>query len=97
MNEIIARDRIPAPLLDAGAPPSDPLCDNDEDAMNLLRGSSNPPHCPHDLWIVLDLDDDGRHGHNGDMAAWKNYDRFTLRVSWPASVSPLAITFFLNI
>jgi hypothetical protein len=97
MNEIIARDRIPAPLLDAGAPPSDPLCDNDEDVMNLLRGSSNPPHCPHDLWIVLDLDDDGRHGHNGDMAAWKNYDRFTLRVSWPASVSPLAITFFLNI
>jgi hypothetical protein len=93
-NEIIVRDRIPAPLLDAGAPPSDPLCDNDEDAMNLLRGSSNLPHCPHDLWLVLDLDGDGRHG---DLGAWNNYDRFTLRVSWPASVSPLTITFSLHI
>lgn len=87
------RDRIPAPLLDPGAPLSDSLCDNDEDAMNLLRGNSNPPHCPHDLWFVLDLDGDGR---NGDLATWKNYDRFTLRVSWPASVSPLITTFPLE-
>ena len=80
------RDRIPAPLSDVVAPPpSDPLCDNDEDSMNLLHGSSNPPRCPHDLWVVLDLDGGERHGSNG---AWKNYDRFTLRVSWPASVSP---------
>jgi hypothetical protein len=92
-NEIIVRDRIPAPVSEAGAPPSDPLCYNDEDAMNLLRGSSNPPHCPHDLWFVLDLDGNGRHG---DLAAWKHYDRFTLRVSWPASVSPLTISLLLN-
>jgi hypothetical protein len=65
--------------------------------MNLLRGSSNPPHCPHDLWFVLDLDGDGRNGHNGDVAAWKNYDQFTLRVSWPASVSPLIIMLLLDI
>ena len=79
------RDRIPAPLSDVVAlPPSDPLCDN-EDSMNLLHGSSNPPRCPHDLWVVLDLDGGERHGSN---EAWKNYDRFTLRVSWPASVSP---------
>ena len=87
-NEIIVRDRIPAPLLDAGAPPSDPLCDNEQDAMNLLRGSSKLPHCPHDLWVLLDLDGDEWYGHNGVLALWKNYDRFTLRVSWPASVSP---------
>jgi hypothetical protein len=89
-------DRIPAPLPDVGAPPSDPLCDNDEDAMNLLRGSSNPPHCPHDLWLVLDLGY-GRHGHNVDLGAWKNYNRFTVRVFWLASVSPLTMTLLLNI
>lgn len=27
-DEIVVRDGIPAPLLDAGAPPSDPLCDS---------------------------------------------------------------------
>jgi len=37
---------------------------------------------------MLDLDGDGRHGHSGDLGAWNDYDRFTLRVSWPASVSP---------
>ncbi|KAI9459653.1 hypothetical protein BJY52DRAFT_353659 [Lactarius psammicola] len=35
-----------------------------------------PGECPHDLWLALDLDRDG---------AWTHYDRFTLRVSWPAS------------
>ena len=87
-NEIIVRDTVPVPLLNAGAPPSNPLCDNDEDAMNLLLGSSNPPHCPHDLWFMLDLDGDGQYGHNRDLGTWNGYDRFTLRVSWPASVSP---------
>ena len=88
-NEIIVRDRVSVPLLNAAdAPPSDPLCDNDEVAINLLRGSSKLPHCPRDLWFELDLDGDGRHGH---LATWKNYNRFTLRVSWPASVSPSTI------
>ncbi|KAI0313219.1 hypothetical protein OF83DRAFT_573168 [Amylostereum chailletii] len=31
--------------------------------------------CPYELWTTLDLDDDG----------WTRYDRFTLRISWPAS------------
>ncbi|KAN0130046.1 hypothetical protein V8E53_012200 [Lactarius tabidus] len=35
-----------------------------------------PNECPHDLWLTLDLDHDG---------TWTHYDRFTLRVSWPAS------------
>ncbi|KAF8808208.1 hypothetical protein BYT27DRAFT_7256721 [Phlegmacium glaucopus] len=30
--------------------------------------------CPHEFWLVLDLDQDG----------WKTYDKFTLRLSWPA-------------
>ncbi len=90
-NEIIVRDRIPAPLLDAH---SDPLCD--EDVMDPFSGTSNL-QCPYDLWLVLDLDSDGRHGHNGDSAEWKTYDRFTLRVSWPASVSPSHTTLLLNV
>lgn len=32
--------------------------------------------CPHEFWLVLDLDQDG----------WKDYDKFTLRLSWPAYV-----------
>jgi hypothetical protein len=88
-NEIIVHDRIPAPLLSAGASP-DPLCDNDEDVMDpfMLLLRSSPP-CPHDLWLMLDLDGDGQNGHEhrSGKAAWKSYDRFTLRVSWPASVS----------
>ncbi|KAH9973309.1 hypothetical protein BGW80DRAFT_261568 [Lactifluus volemus] len=32
---------------------------------------------PHDLWIAIDLDLDGEE--------WMRYDKFTLRVSWPAS------------
>ncbi|KAI0309542.1 hypothetical protein OF83DRAFT_1184093 [Amylostereum chailletii] len=31
--------------------------------------------CPYELWTTLDLDDDD----------WTRYDRFTLRISWPAS------------
>ena len=90
-NEIIVRDRTPAPLLGAGAPPNS-LCDNAEDVVNsfILLSHSSRPACPHDLWLVLDLDGDGKNGYehsNGD-SAWKSYDRFTLRVSWPASVSP---------
>ncbi|KAF8971799.1 hypothetical protein BDZ97DRAFT_1650826 [Flammula alnicola] len=30
--------------------------------------------CPHELWIVLDLDED----------EWNNFSKFTLRLSWPA-------------
>ena len=32
--------------------------------------------CPHEFWLVLDLDQDG----------WKGYDKFTFRLSWPAYV-----------
>jgi hypothetical protein len=32
--------------------------------------------CPHELWLVLAI----------DAQAWKKYGKFTLRVSWPASV-----------
>ena len=32
--------------------------------------------CPYEFWVVLDLDQGG----------WKDYDRFTLRLSWPAYV-----------
>lgn len=32
--------------------------------------------CPYEFWLVLDLDQDG----------WKDYDKFTLRLSWPAYV-----------
>jgi hypothetical protein len=55
----------------------------------LLSHRSSPP-CPHDLWLVLDLDGDRKNGyeHSNEDSAWKSYDRFTLRVSWPASVSP---------
>lgn len=33
--------------------------------------------CLHDVWLYLDLDDE----------RWKNYQMFTVRVSWPAFVS----------
>ncbi|KAF9472574.1 hypothetical protein BDN70DRAFT_818466 [Pholiota conissans] len=31
--------------------------------------------CPHELWLALDLESDGH---------WKNFNKFTLRLSWPA-------------
>jgi len=34
--------------------------------------------CDDDLWLVLDL----------DAEEWNSYRSFTLRISWPASVSP---------
>ena len=40
---------------------------------NITGGSTV---CPHEFWLVLDLDQDG----------WKMHDRFTLRLSWPAYV-----------
>jgi len=44
--------------------------------------------CPHELWLALDLDGDLDDGKRDGNAAWKGrYDRYTLRVSWPASVS----------
>jgi len=37
---------------------------------------ANPFSCPHELWLALDLDDE----------SWMAYSKFTLRLSWPASV-----------
>ncbi|KAH9046961.1 hypothetical protein EDB83DRAFT_2523228 [Lactarius deliciosus] len=45
-----------------------------------------PGECPHDLWFALDLDNGG---------AWTRHDRFTLRVSWPAS-HPAAVALSLH-
>ena len=36
-----------------------------------------PEPCPHELWLSLNLDDE----------EWKIFDKFTLRLSWPAFVS----------
>ena len=83
---MIVQDRTPAPLRVSR---QDPLCDDDEyerDVDPFMRQI-----CPHELWLALDLDGDiVGHGERegGGNAAWKgHYDRFTLRVSWPASVS----------
>ena len=35
--------------------------------------------CPHELWIYIATDED----------PWVAYSKFTLRISWPASVRPL--------
>lgn len=37
----------------------------------------NSKSCPHQMWTVLDLNAD----------EWRRYSKFTLRLSWPASVS----------
>jgi hypothetical protein len=37
---------------------------------------ANPFPCLHELWVALDLDDE----------SWMSYSKFTLRLSWPASV-----------
>jgi hypothetical protein len=37
---------------------------------------SSAENCPHEIWLVLSIDSQG----------WYAYDKFTLRVSWPASV-----------
>ncbi|KIM35632.1 hypothetical protein M413DRAFT_347306 [Hebeloma cylindrosporum] len=34
----------------------------------------NPQTCPHEVWLSLSVDDEG----------WKHFDKFTLRLSWPA-------------
>ena len=86
-NEIIVRDRTPAPL---GGGPSDSLYDddNDDDVHPFVRR-----RCPHELWLALDLDSYLEEKREDDKTwKWKgyhyhHYDRFTLRVSWPASVS----------
>ena len=41
--------------------------------------SVQPGGCAHETWLTLDL----------DHPDWKAYGKFTLRVSWPASVRPL--------
>ena len=37
--------------------------------------------CPHELWIILDLTHED----------WRPYSKFTLRLSWPASVSRMSV------
>ncbi|KIM88865.1 hypothetical protein PILCRDRAFT_813856 [Piloderma croceum F 1598] len=44
----------------------------------------NPKSYPHEIWVVLDLDHE----------EWKKYSKFTLRLSWPAS---LPASFFMQI
>ncbi|KAI0299907.1 hypothetical protein BC826DRAFT_994024 [Russula brevipes] len=75
-NEIIVRDRTPAPLTGA---PNDPLCDDDEDVHPFKRRP-----CPHELWLALDLDANG--DGNSAWDNWKGYDRFTLRSARTARV-----------
>jgi len=77
---------MPAPLRGSR---HDSLCDDDEDEKDVDPFMRRI--CPHELWLALDLDGDivghGEEKRGGDVA-WKgHYDRFTLRVSWPASVS----------
>src|SRR5712675_3665421 len=90
-NEIIVRDRVPAPL---PGDLRDSLCGDSEDVHPFKRRP-----CPHELWLALDLDGrgngdrDGDRGRDDENLGWKTYHRFTLRVSWPASVSdPLILT-----
>jgi len=83
------RDRTPAPIRGG---PRNSLCheDDEEDVHPFMRCD-----CPHELWLALDLDGDlvrdrdNFDGNREDDRAWKwkghSYDRFTLRVSWPAS------------
>jgi len=44
--------------------------------LNQWRPENSQP-CPHELWLQLDLEDE----------EWKGFDKFTLRLSWPAFVS----------
>lgn len=37
--------------------------------------------CPHEVWAVLDL----------DSPSWREWSKFTLRISWPANVSVLSL------
>jgi len=45
----------------------------------------DPQPCPHELWLSLDLDDE----------EWKDFNKFTLRLSWPAFVS-IRLSFLLE-
>ncbi|KAF4612013.1 hypothetical protein D9613_004323 [Agrocybe pediades] len=46
-----------------------------EPCRNLENWSLDRPEaCPHEIWAVLDLDQD----------QWKKFDKLTLRISWPA-------------
>jgi hypothetical protein len=86
------RDRTPAPLRGG---PHDALC-VDEVGKKYVHPFARRD-CPHEFWVALDLDSylvgDGdleeRREDNNKARRWKgyHYDRFTLRVSWPASVS----------
>ena len=40
--------------------------------------------CPHEFWLILDLDREG----------WREYEKFTLRLSWPAYVRSLSFLIF---
>lgn len=96
-NEVIVRGyRRPALLGEEGRG-RESLCDDDE------VGKEVDPfvrrHCPHELWLALDMDSyivgDGDLGDDReDNKAWKKWigryyhsDQFTLRVSWAGSVS----------
>jgi hypothetical protein len=45
----------------------------------------NPQPCPYELWLSLNLDDE----------EWKDFNKFTLRLSWPAFVS-IRLSFLLE-
>ncbi|EGO19138.1 hypothetical protein SERLADRAFT_480384, partial [Serpula lacrymans var. lacrymans S7.9] len=55
------------------APLNTPLNEVCEPAYSSLGQA--PFSCPHELWVTLQLDDEG----------WRYYSYFTLRLSWPAS------------
>jgi hypothetical protein len=54
------------------------VCQPDRSSRPEVNGSSVPWRtCPHELWITLDLMQGG----------WDVYNKFTVRLSWPASAS----------
>lgn len=64
---------IPAPL----GTPLGLVCQPNRNPRLEVNGSSVPwKYCPHELWIALDLMQGG----------WDIYNKFTVRLSWPASV-----------
>jgi hypothetical protein len=50
--------------------------------LNTIACHDHSEHpCPHELWIILDLTHED----------WRPYSKFTLRLSWPASVSRMSV------
>jgi hypothetical protein len=54
--------------------PLNRVCESDDAA---IAPFEPPVSCPHELWVILNLDDN----------KWASYSTFTLRLSWAASVS----------